>query len=335
MKKLILFLLLCSVVADAQLQFRRGNASARPTLSAGEPGLDRDSLDLWIGSDSGNVLIAGRSVVYGKATYATDAGSTDAYAITLVPAPTKYWTGMRIAFRANTANTGGATLNVNSLGAKTIYKGPLVSDTLETGDISASSVLTAVFADSAFFLQTGTPDTRANVVMITPFDGASTSNGWSNGAYDINFAPFELKQSIRTDTLVCYATGTLASGDSLIAGIYSYDGAVLKASTAWANMNAATPHTIRIPFSSSVVLKPGTYLIAYAHNTATAPTVLCSYETTTTAFRIAYFTKFSGTTHMGHVVLSGLASMPSSITLSSATIYGLTPGPPIFLLTGQ
>lgn len=58
----------------------------------------------------------------GSITYAADGGSTDTYAITLSPAITGYTTGMVIRFKANTANTGACTLNVNSKGAKTIKK---------------------------------------------------------------------------------------------------------------------------------------------------------------------------------------------------------------------
>ena len=50
-------------------------------------------------------------------SYAADAGATDAYAITLSPAPSAYSTGMVVHFYAKTANTGACTLNVNGLGA--------------------------------------------------------------------------------------------------------------------------------------------------------------------------------------------------------------------------
>ena len=50
--------------------------------------------------------------------FAADAEASDAYVITLSPAPTALYTGMKITFSANTANTGACTLNVNSLGAK-------------------------------------------------------------------------------------------------------------------------------------------------------------------------------------------------------------------------
>jgi len=54
--------------------------------------------------------------------YAVDAGSNDTYVITLSPVPAAYVTGMCVNFKPATANTGGATINVNSLGAKTIKK---------------------------------------------------------------------------------------------------------------------------------------------------------------------------------------------------------------------
>lgn len=52
--------------------------------------------------------------------YAADAGANDTYAITVTPAPVAYVTGQRFSFKANTVNTGACTLNVNTLGAKSL-----------------------------------------------------------------------------------------------------------------------------------------------------------------------------------------------------------------------
>ncbi len=52
--------------------------------------------------------------------FGVDSGSTDDYAITLSPAITSYTRGMQLTFIANTANTGVCTVNVNSLGAKSL-----------------------------------------------------------------------------------------------------------------------------------------------------------------------------------------------------------------------
>lgn len=78
--------------------------------------------------------------------YAADGGSTDAYAITLSPAPSGYTTGTHYRFKANTANTGACTLNVNSLGAKTIKKvqGGITTD-LADNDIRAGQFVDVVY----------------------------------------------------------------------------------------------------------------------------------------------------------------------------------------------
>ena len=56
------------------------------------------------------------------ANFCADAGANDTYACSLSPAATAYVTGTHYRFKANTANTGTASINFNSLGAKTIVK---------------------------------------------------------------------------------------------------------------------------------------------------------------------------------------------------------------------
>jgi hypothetical protein len=76
-------------------------------------------------------------------SYAADSVGTDSYAITPSPAITAYAAGQMFRFKANTANTGACTLNVNGLGAKTIKKD--VSTDLATGDILANQIVTVVY----------------------------------------------------------------------------------------------------------------------------------------------------------------------------------------------
>jgi hypothetical protein len=78
--------------------------------------------------------------------FGSDAGSTDAYVVTLSPAPIAYVTGQHYRFKANTANTGACTVNFNSLGAKTIKKaaGGITTD-LDTNDIRAGQWVDLVF----------------------------------------------------------------------------------------------------------------------------------------------------------------------------------------------
>jgi hypothetical protein len=82
--------------------------------------------------------------------FGIDNGANDSYVITLSPAPLEYTNGMMILFRANTNNTGAASINVNGLGAKTIVK--RVSTTLANGDIPALAVCLLIYDGTTFVL---------------------------------------------------------------------------------------------------------------------------------------------------------------------------------------
>ena len=97
---------------------------------------------------NGAQVVTGKSM--GMWNYAADAGANDTYVITLSPAITAYETGQVIFFKANTANTGAASLNVNGLGAITIVKA--VSTTLANNDILASMFCMVVYNGTNFVL---------------------------------------------------------------------------------------------------------------------------------------------------------------------------------------
>lgn len=82
--------------------------------------------------------------------YAADAGANDTYVISLSPPPGGYTTGMIIFFKANTVNTGAASINVNSLGAKTIVK--RVNTVLANADIAALGLCMIIYDGTNFVL---------------------------------------------------------------------------------------------------------------------------------------------------------------------------------------
>lgn len=91
-------------------------------------------------------------------SFCLDAGSTDAYACDLAPAITAYVTGTRYRFKANTANTGAATLQLNSIPTPVAIKkaiGSLTVD-LSTGDIIAGQWVDVVYNGTNFQLQSPT-----------------------------------------------------------------------------------------------------------------------------------------------------------------------------------
>lgn len=72
-----------------------------------------------------------------------DAGSSDAYAFTAGATLVAYRTGMVVVFKANTKNSGAATLNISSIGAATIKKQK--DQDLGSGDIKAGQWVTVVY----------------------------------------------------------------------------------------------------------------------------------------------------------------------------------------------
>jgi hypothetical protein len=75
-----------------------------------------------------------------NAIYCLDTGTADALAVTLAPVPTVYSTDMfLIVKKSAAANTGATTINVNSLGVKSVKKD--VNVALGAADMPASGVL--------------------------------------------------------------------------------------------------------------------------------------------------------------------------------------------------
>jgi hypothetical protein len=64
----------------------------------------------------------GKIDVLNASQFCSDAGANDTYACNLSPAVTAYVTGTHYRFKANTANTGPATINFNAVGAISIKK---------------------------------------------------------------------------------------------------------------------------------------------------------------------------------------------------------------------
>ena len=133
-----------------------------------------------------------KSDVLQAAEFAADAGANDTYAITLVPAITAYVTGAKYRFKANTANTGAATLNINALGAKTIKKvaGGITTD-LDTNDIRAGQWVEVTYdgTNMQMLSESGnapfTALTRADILQAALF---GTDSGAAD-AYVLTLAP--------------------------------------------------------------------------------------------------------------------------------------------------
>lgn len=135
------------------------------------------------GTDSGRVVTPSLLPVLvqdSKYTYAADAEASDTYVITLTPAPAAYATGQVFSFKANTANTGAATLNVNALGAKTIKK--LHDQDLATGDIEAGQIVLVVYDGTNFQMLSQLASAAAGGTLQDRIPGSAFSPTLTGGA---------------------------------------------------------------------------------------------------------------------------------------------------------
>lgn len=100
--------------------------------------------------------------------YCADAGSNDTYACSPAPCITSYSAGNRFWFKANTANTGAATVNFCSVGAKTIKKavGGVTTD-LADNDIRAGQYVEVIYDGT-------------NMQMLSVLGNAAASAAWGS-----------------------------------------------------------------------------------------------------------------------------------------------------------
>ncbi len=117
----------------------------------------------------------------GKPWFAIDTGTTNSFEVTLSPIPLAYVQGMIVHFKADSAVSGPATLNVNGLGVKSLLKENGVS--LASGDILAGQMVAAVYDGTEFRIlspvmtSTPAPSLTQNILVysaVTPEQTTAT-----------------------------------------------------------------------------------------------------------------------------------------------------------------
>jgi|GEM_PF-3330724 len=101
-------------------------------------------------NDSGRALQGAITRWYTQLTCGQASAGTDTITITYSVAPAALYTGQRFCFEAGGANTGAATLNINSLGAKAIKKEVAGTQTdLSANDIRSGQHVEVVYDSSS------------------------------------------------------------------------------------------------------------------------------------------------------------------------------------------
>lgn len=83
-----------------------------------------------------------------RIAYSADTGSANTYVVTLAKVPPAYVEGMRVTFKAATANTGASTIDVNGLGTKSLRM--FDGSALSAGVVTVGLFVVAVYDGTLF-----------------------------------------------------------------------------------------------------------------------------------------------------------------------------------------
>ena len=104
----------------------------------------------------------------GVTYYGTDTGTANHYVVTTPTSPGSYSPGVIVAFEAAHTNTGVSDLNLDGLGVANLQKYVNgVATNLAAGDITATSLMNAVYDGTQFIVTVGLPQVTT-VAMTTP-----------------------------------------------------------------------------------------------------------------------------------------------------------------------
>lgn len=109
----------------------------------------------------------------GAFLHATSVSGADTITAALTPAITAYATGQSYSFVSAGANTGAATINLNSVGAKAITKEGTTA--LEAGDIPSGAMVTVIYDGTQFQLQNVKNTVISNILSVTDSITAGTT----------------------------------------------------------------------------------------------------------------------------------------------------------------
>ena len=178
--------------------------------------------DLFYSTQSGSARKTQLSSIAAFSNYYTGGGTANAQTVTLAPAPTAYYTGMRVVWLPAVANTGAVTLNANALGAKNIFAN---GSACVGGELQTNLPAIAVYDGTQF--QLTNPEVHANANA----SNLPTSAGTANAQTVTNSFPFT---SLRTGQYQWFLPGNANTGATTLAvdgltakNVFAYGSALL------------------------------------------------------------------------------------------------------------
>lgn len=117
----------------------------------------------------------------GTTNYAVDTGTANAYVVSLPHTPSGYVDGLTVRFRAINTNTGASTINVNSLGTKSIRNRS--GSALAAGDITVGVPLEVIYSTATgFFHLSENSAVSATAAASSATAAASSASSASSSA---------------------------------------------------------------------------------------------------------------------------------------------------------
>lgn len=192
--------------------------------------------------------------------YNVTGGSANAYTLDVgTSAPTTYATGAIVGFQASFANTGNATINVNSLGAKNLFLG---GTGLFAGAIATNAYVGAVYDGTRFVVVDGSSllatDATANTVPVRRSTGDITVPTTPTNSTDATSKSYV--DSLGTGFVASSAPGTTTTNTTANVATIAVAGGTL-------STNKGVKVTVMVQSAMTATNNGATYTISYGGTT--------------------------------------------------------------------
>ena len=147
----------------------------------------------------------------GTHIYGLNATGNDTYVLTFSPVLGSYNTGLIINLAIDAANTGAATLNINSLGAKDIKKRTVAGKVaLITGDLTATGIYTLIYDGTDFIvINPNLPEGIGTAYQQLGTNAGATANEFQNSATSVLTTTSDILYASSANTLARKAKGSV------------------------------------------------------------------------------------------------------------------------------